>query len=184
MLADHLTVGMKLYGLRRFLMQSVNPTSGGYRVVSAQGMRYIQFAADRIDGRSDIIMLPYRPGEIKSVPMNGEEVISGEFTGCIMAMYNEAGTLKCGHVCTASGYSQRATFTGRVDDHTYTNVVQLDTRGMVANYVGATLNTSVLCVANPGTSEIRHVYVEREREAAFTRGQSVTEDVYRVVTVG
>jgi hypothetical protein len=184
MLADHLTIGMKLYGLRQYLMGTPDATAGAYRVVNEMGLRYIQFSAERVEGRSNIIMLPYRPGQIKTTPMQGEEVISGEFTGCIMTMFNDDGVRMCGHVCTQEGYTRRADWDEIKGSGVYTDVVERDTVGLVANLAGATLNTSILCVAESATGLIRHVYVERAQENEFQRGAMVTTQVYRVIQVG
>jgi len=184
MLADHLTIGMKLYGLRQYLMVSPDATAGAYRVVNEMGMRYIQFSAERVLGRSNIIMLPYRPGQINATRMKGEEVISGEFTGCIMTTFNNDGVRMCAHVCTQQGYTRRQDWNEIKGSGVYSDVIERDTLGMVANFVGATMNTSVLCVAEPANGQIRHVYVERAQEQEFRNGGMVTEQVYRVVQVG
>ena len=180
MLSSLLTVGTKLYGLRKFLMESREPTNGFYRLVSGMGPRYIQFSEGAAEGKTSITMLPYRVGQIKNTLMQADEVISGEFTGCVMAMYNDdGGTRRCAHVCTQDGYSQRDAW----GELAKTNVVQLDTRGMVANFHGATLNTSVLAIANPATNTISHVFVERGHDPLFKNGANTMETYYQVISV-
>ena len=53
-------------------------------------------------GKYPITLLPYRPGAINTCTPTGTEVLSGPFTGCIMALYSEnGGALKCGHIDTS-----------------------------------------------------------------------------------
>ena len=101
-----------------------------------------------------------------------------------MAMYKEGGVLKCGHVCTQSGYSQREAWNQGVKEGQYKDVTQLDTKGMVAGYDRATMNTAILCVASATDDEITHVYVEKEPYQYSSKGRPVNEFRYRVVKVG
>lgn len=65
------------------------------------GNTKITFHSDRT-GKYPIVILPYYAGAINCCPVNGEEVISGPFTGCYFTLYLDwGGTLCCAHVDTA-----------------------------------------------------------------------------------
>jgi hypothetical protein len=51
-------------------------------------------------GKKAVRILPYKRGENSSTPMTGVEVISGEFTGCIMGIYKQGGVVSA----RAAGY--------------------------------------------------------------------------------
>ena len=185
MLIEHLKVGAQIVGLRPLIMQRQDPTAASYRVRRVGPITAVEFfdgPSSTTSGEVNITTLPYKVGTINNTPMSGVEVISGEFAGCIMARYKENGVLKCGHVCTQSGYSQRDAWNAGVENGAFSDVTALDTKGMVASYGAATMNTSVLCIASPTQGPIGHVYVERE--AYGSSGGNVLDWKYRVVKVG
>ena len=185
MLMDHLTVGAQIIGLRPLIMKRQTATAASYRVRRIGPITAIEFfdgPTATTSGETNITTLPYKVGTINNTPMTGAEVISGEFAGCIMARYKEGGVLKCGHVCTQSGYSQRDNWNSGVQDGSFTDVTSLDTKGLVANFDRATMNTSILCVASATEAAIGHVYVEKE--AYGMKDGNVIGWKYRVVKVG
>lgn len=48
----------------------------------------------------DVYFIPWSPGGINYVFSNGRDVISGPFTGCIMASYTKGGARRVCHVAT------------------------------------------------------------------------------------
>lgn len=59
-------------------------------------------------GDHEVNILPYVAGAISYTQMQGRETISGEFTGCTMAIYNDAGSTRVCHVDTAKPSSGEA----------------------------------------------------------------------------
>lgn len=187
MLSKSLVIGTRIFGLRPLLMKTQTPTAASYRVVPTGSGMAVEFSGQPAragSGSVAITTLPYKVGAINSTPMTGSEVISGEFGGCIMVVYKRDDAMHCGHVCTQSGYSKRSDWDAGVASGTYKDVKQLDTLGMVAGLKGATLNTSVLCVANAAGDSISHVYVEKEKHKFHKQGVLQEEDSYRVIKVG
>jgi hypothetical protein len=166
MLFEHVAEGTVLIGLHALVMGRRTPIRACYRVVTIKGMglKAIEFFGHRANaqGLYDIIALPYRPGQISVTETHGSEVISGEFTGCVMALYLAAnGTLRAGHVDTADGTSQRATWAAGKVDGSYRAIAETDTLPMFLGYDAATANSSIMCIANPARSQIYSLYVER-----------------------
>lgn len=100
MLSERLAVGVRITGLFDLISDGRPPMDASWsferNLLSAN---VISFQAGRGGGHV-ITVLPYRRGENASTPMTGGEVISGEFTGCIMGVYREDGIAKVNHVDT------------------------------------------------------------------------------------
>lgn len=65
------------------------------------GRTTITFRSDR-SGRYPVTLLPYYAGSINTCTVEGDEVVSGPFTGCWFSLYLDwGGTLKAGHIDTA-----------------------------------------------------------------------------------
>jgi hypothetical protein len=106
MLANYLKKGYSLQGLSGLLDgggvvggdegQKAAGIAGSYSVAG----RVVSFFRDR-SGDHPVNILPYVAGAISYTQMQGTETISGEFSGCTMAIYNDGGTTRVAHVDTA-----------------------------------------------------------------------------------
>src|SRR6185503_16706727 len=106
MLTAHFSPGVKLIGLYKLIMQPAPAFDGCYRVVNVGSVKAIEFfnSASRSDAMTmhRIRILPYRTGMTNETAVGGVEVISGEFTGCVMTLFHRGTTLHAGHVDTAA----------------------------------------------------------------------------------
>lgn len=107
MLADYLTKGTRITGLTGHLdgggivggdngQVNQRTLTGSYTA----GRGAVTFYAGD-QGEHAINILPYVAGAINFTQMQGKETVSGEFTGCAMAIYNFGGTTRVCHVDTA-----------------------------------------------------------------------------------
>ena len=161
MLSTLIKVGTKLLGLSALINSGRPAFDGCYRVVGVGGATAIEFF-DRPPGNGEhpVRILPYRTNMIASAALAGRDVISGEFTGCVMASFKEDLALHVGHVDTNAKTSQRAAWDARkaaglevVSEYATTGKIQ-DTHG-----AGAV----ILCVADGSTGEISHFHVSKSR---------------------
>lgn len=74
----------------------VNTIAGGNGGLCSQGVISV------LNGRHKF--LPYVANGINSVAMDGQDVISANFSGCIMAVYRDGGITKVCHISTGTGY--------------------------------------------------------------------------------
>jgi len=128
--------------------------SGSYTV----GDNGIDFYPDNT-GTNPVNILPYVAGAISYTQMQGKETISGEFTGCTMAIYNDSGSTRVCHVDTAKPSSgeapSKARWTALKGQSSFEMADELQTAGMLGKFLDnnapdqsfATL--SILGIATP-----------------------------------
>ncbi len=101
MLKDVLKKGVKLVGLFRIIKSGMASSTGSWTLTHNRfSPNVITFFADH-SGDHVVRYLPYRLGQNAASDMGGDEVISGEFSGCIMGVYGDAGHVVVNHVDTA-----------------------------------------------------------------------------------
>lgn len=160
MLSDHVQPGVLLVGLAQLINSGRPGMTGSYRVVPIGAQTAIEFFEDNHADQA-VKILPYRPGRIASIGIGAnEEVISGEFTGCIMSLYREGGTLKVGHVDTNRDTSQRDDYDGQRTSGAITVVDEYDSTGKLGAYPQTTGATKILCIAS--SARVRHYFVDGE----------------------
>lgn len=100
MLKDYLKQGVRIEGLFELISKGQDAFDGSWTFEThLTSPNLIKFAADD-SGANPIRILPYKRGQNASTPMAGGEVISGEFTGCIMGVYKDQGLAMVNHVDT------------------------------------------------------------------------------------
>lgn len=164
MLEDFIKKGVILSGLSS-IINSGKPYSQGsfsleYTGCLFQSVKKIVFANNALLD-NQIVFLPYQPERNAEAPMGGIEVISGQFTGCIMGVYLENGNLTVNHVDTAEYEGARP---HKVEWEAKKGVLgdalknECVTKGVISDYlsrkgvkveklIGA--GVSVLCIASP-----------------------------------
>jgi hypothetical protein len=186
LLASFLRKGVTIHGLSTLL-------DGGGLVGGDSGQTYKGIAGSYTatgssvtfynDGTGDneINILPYLAGGISYTYMQGRETVSGEFTGCTMAIYNEDGATRVCHVDTAKPSSGDAPSKARWAEikgrKGFEMADELSTMGMLGKFLDnnamdpsyATL--SILAIASPVLG-ITSYYVTKSK------------GVYTVVGVG
>lgn len=143
----------------------------GSYTVSGLIWKDITFYANN-NGQHPVNILPYEQGAINYADMQGRETISGEFTGCTMAIYTYNGSTRVCHVDTAQDSHgtapSKATWETVKDDPACNVITEKATNGMISAYLDTVADDklagyaglSVLCVAD--VSGIHSVYVLRE----------------------
>lgn len=137
------------------------------------GRTFTFHANNEVKGAIPINILPYVAGAINYIQMQGRETISGEFTGCSMAIYNFDGTTRICHVDTAKTsvgpapsiktWKQIKSIPG------FEMADEKETSGMIGDYLdtaspdelGRCANLRILCIATPVVG-IRSFYVLKE----------------------
>jgi hypothetical protein len=166
--------------------------NGHYRVVRIGPQKAIEFF-DGVPGKPGelpVKILPYRQGEIAAVTVGDvDEAISGEFTGCVMTLYRQGGTVKAGHVDTNKDSPQRDAYAALKSTGAITVLAEYDTTGKLPAYKQTSMATRILCVAGGG--EIKHYFVNRETHTFHGQAQvpgenrtvfgAKTETRYRVL---
>ncbi len=76
--------------------------------------------------------LPYVANGINWVANNGQDVISANFSGCIMAAYSDHGTAKVCHVSTGAGYGDCKAAWDALKAN-YNNVIQFKPSDFIYN---------------------------------------------------
>jgi|GEM_PF-2284121 len=189
MLSNLLTAGTKVLGLSRLINSGRPAFDGCYRVVAVGGTRAIEFF-DRAPGNGEhaVTILPYRSGKIAQAPLGGGEVISGEFTGCVMATFREGGSLFAGHVDTNKDTSQRANWDARKAGGAEM-IAECDTTGRIQAEHGAA--AVILCVAEGVNGAITHHHVSKATHAygfkktdASPVASYTAETIYTVIPSG
>jgi len=100
MLKDEIKKGVKIVGLFDLISKGADPLDGSWTVTkNLMSSNVITFYGNNF-GKKPVRVLPYKRGENSSTPMTGVEVISGEFTGCIMGIYKQGGVVSVNHVDT------------------------------------------------------------------------------------
>jgi len=100
MLKDDIKKGVKIVGLFDLISKGADPLDGSWTVTkNLMSSNVITFYGNN-SGKKPVRVLPYKRGENSSTPMTGVEVISGEFTGCIMGIYKQGGVVSVNHVDT------------------------------------------------------------------------------------
>ncbi len=179
-----------LMGLAPLIGCGAPAFEGYYKIHQINGTRAIEFFKGKGPtlNSNEVTVLPYQPGKIASANVQAGEVISGEFTGCIMSVYLEDGTLKCAHVDTNLDNPQRKAYEAKKGNGTFSVRAEDDTTGKLPVLKNVTLNTRIICVAD--SRSVQHYFVERsEWRINFHKGQdSLTkyrcETNYRIVQVG
>lgn len=186
MLASHIAKGTVIRGLAQLLDgggvvggnagQINRGINGSYTVNGAA----IDFFADAT-GANPVNILPYVAGAISYTQMQGKETISGEFTGCTMAIYNDSGTTRICHVDTAkpsSGDAPSKTLWGQMKSKSgFEMADELATTGMIGKFLDSNApdssfaTLSILGIASPVVG-ISSFYVTKK------------SGVYTVVGVG
>jgi hypothetical protein len=186
MLADLIRKGVSIKGLARLLDgggvvggdngQVSKGIQGSYTVKGNEITFYNDNSGDR-----EVNILPYVAGAISYTQMQGRETISGEFTGCAMAIYNDAGSTRVCHVDTAKpseGEAPSKTRWANMKEQSgFELAEELTTAGMLPKFLdnntpdASFVTLSILGVATPVIG-ITSYYVVK------------TQSGYRVVGVG
>ncbi|MGH7347741.1 MAG: hypothetical protein ACREK4_22740 [Candidatus Rokuibacteriota bacterium] len=166
MLKDEIRQGVTIRGLKDMLNLQTPPFEGYWTLENDT----ITFSKD--PGGTKIKILPYKQRENSSVPMSGLEVISGEFTGCIMGIYKKDGVVHVNHVDTAEdsfgSRPQKEEWETMKKGAGFQLFKEHTTKGEVPGYIFGTLSaeqrkehgTSIvmLCVASPAGSSATNSY--------------------------
>ncbi|VUD69280.1 hypothetical protein TDB9533_04647 [Thalassocella blandensis] len=159
MLANYLKTGTKILGLAQLINSGKPGFAGCYRVVPVGTVMAIEFfdAGKRSDqnGMKNIGILPYRPSEIAELSLvHHQEVISGEFTGCIMSLYRKQSVLTAAHVDTNPETSKRMAYENQKNNNIISPIAECDTTGMLS-----IPKTVILCIATK--EEVKSYVVEK-----------------------
>lgn len=157
MLTDHIKPGVKILGLSSLINSGRPGFQGCYRVVAVGTTMAIEFfdKAKRKDltGMYNIGILPYRTSMIAELSLNeAEEVVSGEFTGCVMSLYKKGGVLTAAHVDTNKDTSKRGAYDSMKAQKAIEVIDEYDTAGKLK-----APSTVIICVANK--TGIKHYVV-------------------------
>lgn len=161
MLSTSMKLGTQLLGLSTLINSGRPAFDGCYRVIALGGTTVIEFF-ERAPGNGEhpVRFLPYRTEKIAEAALAGREVISGEFTGCVMASFKVGDALYAGHVDANKATSQRAEWDRRKSAGLAV-VSEYDTTGKIQDAHGAA--AVILCVADGGTGAISHFHVSKTR---------------------
>ncbi|MBI2379779.1 MAG: hypothetical protein HYV16_03365 [Gammaproteobacteria bacterium] len=180
MLSSALSNGTLIKGLSRLLdgggivggdrgQVSERTVLGSYTVTG----QTVSFHTEDVEGGAPVNILPYVAGAINYTEMQGRETISGEFTGCSMAIYNFNGSTRVCHVDTAKTSSgdapSKATWAGIKGQNGFELADEKSTMGMLGDFLGGVpaselgryANLRILCVAAP-VEGITSFYVLKE----------------------
>jgi hypothetical protein len=196
MLKNHLKPGVKLLGLSSLINTPKDGFDGCYRVASMGTVIAIEFfdARTRTDAATmkTVRILPYRPGMISTVAMGGPEVISGEFTGCVMSVYTKDGGQFAAHVDTNKDTTQRGAYDSLMKQSGVTLQAEYDTTGKLNEYPALDAKTRILCLASGSTIEHYFVQTSGHQFSAMTAPPGagmhapkvqgmVTESIYTIL---
>lgn len=159
MLSTHLAVGTKVLGLSALINSGRPGFDACYRVVSVGGTKAVEFF-ERPPGTGEhaVKILPYRPGKVADVAIAGGDVISGEFTGCVMATFKSGQALFAAHVDTNKDTSQRAAWDKQKPDVQV--VSEVDTTGRLQQEHG---NAAVILCVSDSAGAVTHHHVSKQR---------------------
>jgi hypothetical protein len=164
-LTEAIKDGVLLIGLGKLINGGGPGFIGHYRIVKIGAITAIEFFKGAVTSpdKFPVKILPYVPNSINVVGAGGDEVISGEFTGCVMSLFRHDGLLKCAHVDTNKDTSQRKAYETLKGSTGFQLIAEYDTTGKLAGYPGLQASTIILCVA--GMNAITHYFVDRELHA-------------------
>ncbi|AKJ29842.1 hypothetical protein [Caldimonas brevitalea] len=165
MLKDVIQKGVLIEGLSTVLTSQQPAGEMGWRLQrNVLSGNVITFAAPPAAGSERVRVLPYVQWETAETDTGGQEVISGEFTGCIMGVYQRAGgNTTAAHVCTAER-SDRTTpcldaWNALKEEADVQLLAEHATGGEVGDYVFGVMDdkrraksgrtASMLCIASP-----------------------------------
>lgn len=148
MLSTYMKTGTKILGLSTLINSGKPGFTSCYRIVPVGNVMAIEFfdAAQRQNqqGMHSIGILPYCRSSIAEIPMgNHQEVISGEFTGCVMSLYKQNNVITAAHVDTNLETSKRQQYNALKDRKSVELIDEYDSTGKI---YGA--NRIILCIAN------------------------------------
>jgi hypothetical protein len=168
MLSNHLTIGTKILGLSALINSGRPGFDGCYRIVSIGSTKALEFF-DRAPGSGEcaVKILPYRPGKVASQPIAGGDVISGEFTGCVMATYNDGQALFAAHVDTNKDTSQRDAWNTQKGGSGMQVVSEVDTTGKLQQEHGN--GAVILCVSDSAGAVTYHHVSKQRHEYSFSK---------------
>src|SRR5262249_5543515 len=102
-----------------------------------------------------------------SQPIAGGEVISGEFTGCVMATYNDGQSLYAAHVDTNKDTSQRGNWNAQKSGPGFQVVSEVDTTGQLQPEHG---NAPVILCVSDSAGAVTQYFVNKKRwEYGFSK---------------
>ena len=178
MLSTYIKTGVKILGLQELVGSAKPAFEGCYRIVNVGATTAIEFfdKAQRTDqsGMHSIGILPYQTNKIAEMSLNhSEEVISGEFTGCVMGLYKKGGVLTAGHVDTNKDTSKRGVYNNLKDTGAIKIVKEIDTTGMLQKP-----GTIAICIASKNSIESYIVskeshYSHQTKPLAGVPGQTI-----------
>ena len=176
MLADHISTGVKITGLFDLLSDGRPAMEASWTFQKNRlWPNVISFSAGTGTGNK-ISVLPYRRGKNAEVAMTGLEVISGEFTGCIMGVFRRDGSTVVNHVDTEKDSDgempQKAAWESEKSRDGFELIAEASTLGEIPKYVEGLSDKKVakfrtglvvLCIASPAPGHsITRVLVFRD----------------------
>lgn len=186
MLKDCLKQGVRIEGLFELISTGRDAFDGSWTFehhLTAPNL--VKFFGDE-SGVNPVRILPYKRGQNATTPMSGGEVISGEFSGCVMGVYKDQGIAMVNHVDTEKdGFGampQKAAWEAMKKRNDIELFNESSTAGLIPKLItGLTdkkllkhgAGISILCVASPTK------YYSITRVAVF-RDQS---HIYKVLKV-
>jgi hypothetical protein len=181
MLKTHLKKGVRVEGLFELIADGKDPLDAHWTVAkNIFSSNVIRFAQGTTGG-TPIKVLPYKRGQNSSTPMAGTEVISGEFSGCIMGVYTQGGAAMVNHVDTekdgAGEMPLKVAWEQMKASSSFQLLNEFSTKGVIPGYIEGlsekkiaryAIGIVVLCVASPtATYEITRVIVFRNEHHAY-----------------
>lgn len=162
MLKERIAKGVRIQGLFGLISDGKDPFDASWSFSSnLLSANVIKFYPDR-SGKHPIKVLPYKRGENSSTAMMGGEVVSGEFTGCIMGVYKEGGVVNVNHVDTekdgAGDTPHKEAWTRKKGQNGFQLLNEFSTLGEIPKYINGMSDSKlskygtgivILCVASP-----------------------------------
>lgn len=161
--------GVKLVGLVDIFRRPTPASVGNWTMNDGT----ITFQAGA--GANEIIFLPYIAQQNASVAMAGKEVISGEFTGCVMSIYRDSdGAVYASHIDTAEWENERPGKTAWIQKkkgNGFQLLSEFSTNNLISDFLAIQPNENVrnfglklvgICIADPANSSITYAIVYRD----------------------
>lgn len=99
------------------------------------------FYAGSNEGTNRVWLLPYKREANASAIVQGREVISGEFTGCIMSIYKSGGIKQVNHVDTEpdsdGNKPMKDAWEAQKGGDGFELINEFSTTGVIGNYLGS-----------------------------------------------
>jgi hypothetical protein len=162
MLKDYLKQGVRIEGLFELISTGRDASEGSWNFESHLTSRNVIRFFDDDSGKHPVRILPYKRGTNAATPMAGCEVISGEFTGCIMGVYKNQGIAMVNHVDTEVNGDGEMPQKGAWEKFKQRNDVELfnesSTKGLIPKFITGLSEKKlreygtgivILCVASP-----------------------------------